>query len=211
MDPEERAREGVFLAFQYPVEIPGVTNTYFLQGRAQRHPQAPRPDRSSTRMEFLELVKEKMKLLEMDDELPAAAPVNEGFSGGEKKRNEIFQMAVLEPKLAHPRRDRLRPRHRRAARSSPTASTRCAARTAPCSSSRTTSGCSNYIVPDFVHVLVGRPHRQDPAARSWRSSSRRRATTGSKAPRSARSRRDGRLGEPAYQTTWPAGLRLQPV
>ena len=80
--------------------------------------------------------------------------VNEGFSGGEKKRNEIFQMAVLEPKLADARRDRSGPRHRRAARSSPTASTRSAAPTARSSSSRTISGCSNYIVPDFVHVLT---------------------------------------------------------
>ncbi|GIW82654.1 MAG: ABC transporter ATP-binding protein [Gemmatales bacterium] len=98
MEPEERAREGVFLAFQYPVEIPGVSNTYFLKAALnaiRKHRGEPELDA----MEFLELVREKMKLLRMDEEL-LKRPVNEGFSGGEKKRNEIFQMAVLEPKLA---------------------------------------------------------------------------------------------------------------
>ena len=152
MDPEERAREGVFLAFQYPVEIPGVSNTYFLRAAVnaiRKHRGQPETRRrwssSSCQGEDRSSSTSTRDLLKR--------PVNEGFSGGEKKRNEIFQMAVLEPKLAHPRRDRLRPRHRRAARSSPTASTPCAARTGPSSSSRTTSGCSNYIVPDFVHVL----------------------------------------------------------
>jgi Fe-S cluster assembly ATP-binding protein len=98
MEPEERAREGVFLAFQYPVEIPGVNSTYFLKAalnEIRKHKGLPELDA----MEFLALVKQKMKLLELDENL-LKRPVNEGFSGGEKKRNEIFQMAVLDPKLA---------------------------------------------------------------------------------------------------------------
>jgi|SRR5581483_3556698 Fe-S cluster assembly ATP-binding protein len=98
MDPEERAREGVFLAFQYPVEIPGVNSTYFLKAalnEIRKHNGQAELDA----MEFLAVVKQKMKLLELDETLLKRA-VNEGFSGGEKKRNEIFQMAVLEPKLA---------------------------------------------------------------------------------------------------------------
>src|SRR6266850_222446 len=98
MDPEERAREGVFLAFQYPIEIPGVNSTYFLKSaynEIRKHKGQPELDA----MEFLELVKKKMKLLELNEDLLRRS-VNEGFSGGEKKRNEIFQMAVLEPRLA---------------------------------------------------------------------------------------------------------------
>lgn len=98
MDPEERAREGLFLAFQYPVEIPGVNSTYFLKAalnEIRKHRGLPELDA----MEFLTLVKEKMKLLELNEDL-LKRPVNAGFSGGEKKRNEVFQMAVLEPKLA---------------------------------------------------------------------------------------------------------------
>jgi Fe-S cluster assembly ATP-binding protein len=98
LDPEERAREGLFLAFQYPVEIPGVNSTYFLKAalnEIRKHKGQPELDA----MEFLALVKQKMKLLELPEDL-LKRPVNEGFSGGEKKRNEIFQMAVLEPKLA---------------------------------------------------------------------------------------------------------------
>ena len=95
--PEERAREGVFLAFQYPVEIPGVANTYFLRAalNAQRK---HRGEREIEAGEFLKLVKEKAAMLKMDTSL-LSRPVNEGFSGGEKKRNEIFHMAVLEPIL----------------------------------------------------------------------------------------------------------------
>ena len=98
LDPEERAREGVFLAFQYPVEIPGVNSTYFLKAalnEQRKHRGLPELDA----MEFLGLVKEKMKVLELREDFLKRA-VNEGFSGGEKKRNEIFQMAVLEPRLA---------------------------------------------------------------------------------------------------------------
>src|SRR5947207_1226942 len=98
MEPEERAREGLFLAFQYPVEIPGVNSTYFLKAalnELRKHHGLPELDA----MEFLALVKEKMKVLELREDFLKRA-VNEGFSGGEKKRNEIFQMAVLEPKLA---------------------------------------------------------------------------------------------------------------
>ncbi|HTL17598.1 MAG TPA: Fe-S cluster assembly ATPase SufC [Patescibacteria group bacterium] len=98
LDPEERAREGLFLAFQYPVEIPGVNSTYFLKSalnEIRKHNGQPELDA----MEFLTLVREKMKVLELNEDLLRRS-VNEGFSGGEKKRNEIFQMAVLEPKLA---------------------------------------------------------------------------------------------------------------
>ncbi|MBI1909133.1 MAG: Fe-S cluster assembly ATPase SufC [Deltaproteobacteria bacterium] len=98
MVPEERAREGIFLAFQYPVEIPGVGNTYFLKA-ALNAVRQHRGQGELDAMEFLTLVKEKIKLVNMDEGL-LKRPVNEGFSGGEKKRNEIFHMLVLEPKLA---------------------------------------------------------------------------------------------------------------
>jgi Fe-S cluster assembly ATP-binding protein len=98
MDIEDRAKEGLFLAFQYPVEIPGVNSTYFLKAAYnEKRKHAGQPELDA--MEFLTLVKEKMKILELDESL-LKRPVNEGFSGGEKKRNEIFQMAVLEPALA---------------------------------------------------------------------------------------------------------------
>jgi Fe-S cluster assembly ATP-binding protein len=98
LEPEERAAAGVFLAFQYPVEIPGVNNTYFLRAalNAQRK---RRGEAELDSMQFLKLVREKMAVLHVKDELLHRA-VNEGFSGGEKKRNEIFQMALLEPRLA---------------------------------------------------------------------------------------------------------------
>jgi len=98
MSPEDRAREGIFMAFQYPVEIPGVSNLYFLKAALnaiRKHQGLAELDA----MDFLGLVKEKMALMEMDETLLNRA-VNTGFSGGEKKRNEIFQMAVLEPRLA---------------------------------------------------------------------------------------------------------------
>ncbi len=98
MSPEERARAGVFLAFQYPVEIPGVSNLYFLRA-ALNTVRKEQGLEELDAMDFLALVREKMKILQMDESL-MNRPVNEGFSGGEKKRNEIFQMAVLEPKLA---------------------------------------------------------------------------------------------------------------
>jgi Fe-S cluster assembly ATP-binding protein len=98
MEPEERAREGVFLAFQYPVEIPGVNTMYFLKAALNEQRKA-RGEVELDAVEFLKLVKERMKVLELDQSL-LNRPVNEGFSGGEKKRNEIFQMALLEPKLA---------------------------------------------------------------------------------------------------------------
>jgi Fe-S cluster assembly ATP-binding protein len=98
LDPDERAREGVFMAFQYPVEIAGVNNAYFLKAalnaKRKHHGQL-----ELDAMEFMALVKEKSKLLDIDQSMLSRA-VNEGFSGGEKKRNEIFQMALLEPKLA---------------------------------------------------------------------------------------------------------------
>ena len=98
LEPEQRAAAGVFLAFQYPVEIPGVNNTYFLRTalNAQRR---QRGETELDSMQFLKLVREKLAVLHLKDELLHRA-VNEGFSGGEKKRNEIFQMALLEPRLA---------------------------------------------------------------------------------------------------------------
>ena len=98
MDPEERAREGVFMAFQYPVEIPGVNNAYFLKA-ALNAIRKHRGQEELDAIEFIALVREKSALLDVDPSM-ATRSVNEGFSGGEKKRNEIFQMAVLEPKLA---------------------------------------------------------------------------------------------------------------
>jgi len=98
MEPEERAREGVFLAFQYPVEIRGITNAYFLRSALN----AVRKHRGLEELDpidFLAVLEEKTKVIELDEEL-INRPVNDGFSGGEKKRNEILQMAVLEPKLA---------------------------------------------------------------------------------------------------------------
>jgi Fe-S cluster assembly ATP-binding protein len=98
MAPEERANEGVFMAFQYPVEIPGINNTYFLKAAynaGRKHRGEPELDA----VEFMQLARAKAKLLELDPTMLTRS-VNEGFSGGEKKRNEIFQMAVLEPKLA---------------------------------------------------------------------------------------------------------------
>ncbi len=98
MEPEDRAREGIFLAFQYPVEIPGVNNAYLLKAalnEVRKHRGEPELDA----MDFMALVKERMQVLHIDQDL-LKRPVNEGFSGGEKKRNEIFQMAVLEPRLA---------------------------------------------------------------------------------------------------------------
>ncbi len=98
MEPEDRAREGVFMAFQYPVEIPGINNSYFLKA-ALNALRKHRGEEELDAVEFMALIKEKSKILEMDQSMMKRS-VNEGFSGGEKKRNEIFHMAVLEPTLA---------------------------------------------------------------------------------------------------------------
>jgi Fe-S cluster assembly ATP-binding protein len=152
MPPEERAREGIFLAFQYPVEIPGVSNTYFLRAAlnaGRKHHGLEELDA----MDFLTMVRGKMKLLDMDESLMSRS-VNEGFSGGEKKRNEIFQMAVLEPKLAILDEtdsgldiDALK-----------TVANGVNALRAPNRSIIVVTHYQrllNYIVPDFVHVLSG--------------------------------------------------------
>src|SRR5699024_11259256 len=97
MEPEERARAGVFMALQYPVEIPGVNNTYFLRTALNAQRKARGEEELDSRR-FLQLVREKLKVMKLSNDLLQRA-VNEGFSGGEKKRNEIFQMALLEPKL----------------------------------------------------------------------------------------------------------------
>ncbi len=98
LSPEERARAGIFLAFQYPVEIPGIANNYFLRASLNAL-RAARGEDELDAFDFLEIMREKMKLVEMDEKFMSRS-VNEGFSGGEKKRNEILQMAILEPKLA---------------------------------------------------------------------------------------------------------------
>ena len=98
LDAEERAREGMFLAFQYPVEIPGVSNTYFLRA-AMNAIRTHRGEPEIDAIDFLQLVRDRMRLVKLDEQL-LKRPVNDGFSGGEKKRNEVFQMAVLEPTLA---------------------------------------------------------------------------------------------------------------
>jgi Fe-S cluster assembly ATP-binding protein len=98
LDPEERAREGFFMAFQYPVEIPGVNNAYFLKA-AVNALRKHRGEQELDAIDFMQLVNERLQLMHMDQDL-LKRPVNEGFSGGEKKRNEIFQMLVLQPKLA---------------------------------------------------------------------------------------------------------------
>jgi Fe-S cluster assembly ATP-binding protein len=98
MDPDERARDGVFMAFQYPVEIPGVNNAYFLKAALNAKRKQQGLDELDA-MDFMKVVKEKLKVLHIDDSMLQRS-VNEGFSGGEKKRNEIFHMAVLEPTLA---------------------------------------------------------------------------------------------------------------
>lgn len=98
LDPEVRAQKGIFLAFQYPVEIPGVSNTYFLKA-ALNSVRAARGEKELDAVEFLKLVRERVKIVDLDESL-MKRPVNDGFSGGEKKRNEIFHMSVLEPKLA---------------------------------------------------------------------------------------------------------------
>ena len=112
LEPEERAAAGVFLAFQYPVEIPGVNNTYFLRTALNAQRKA-RGETELDSMQFLKLVREKLAVLHLKDELLHRG-VNEGFCGGEKKRNEIFQLAVLEPKLAILDETDSRPGHRRA-------------------------------------------------------------------------------------------------
>jgi Fe-S cluster assembly ATP-binding protein len=152
LEPEERAREGLFLAFQYPVEIPGVNNAYLLKAalnEVRKHRGEPVLDA----MDFMVLARERMKLLEMDDSL-MNRPVNEGFSGGEKKRNEIFQMAVLEPSLAILDEtdsgldiDALK-----------TVSAGVNAMRSPERAMVVVTHYQrllNYIVPDFVHVLSG--------------------------------------------------------
>ena len=152
MSPEIRAREGIFLAFQYPVEIPGVSNTYFLRA-ALNAVRKHRGLEELDAMDFLTMVRSKMKLLEMDESLMSRS-VNEGFSGGEKKRNEIFQMAVLEPKLSILDEtdsgldiDALR-----------VVATGVNALRAPDRATIVVTHYQrllDYIVPDFVHVLSG--------------------------------------------------------
>ena len=158
MEPEERAQAGIFLAFQYPVEIPGVSNAYFLRA-AYNEIRKARGEEEVDPLEFADLMEEKLELVDMDAAMLTRS-VNTGFSGGEKKRNEILQMAVLEPKLAHPRRDRLGPRHRRAAHRR---RRRERAHARPDNATIVVTHYQrllNYIVPDFVHVLARRPHRE---------------------------------------------------
>ncbi len=152
MAPEVRAQNGVFLAFQYPVEIPGVTNAYFLRAAYNQIRQAKGIDEVDP-MEFLDLVEEKLKLVEMDPSMMNRS-VNAGFSGGEKKRNEILQMAVLEPRLAilDETDSGLDIDALRIVASGVNALRR------PDSATIVVTHYQrllNYIVPDFVHVLAG--------------------------------------------------------
>ena len=153
MDPEERAREGVFLAFQYPVEIPGVSNTYFLQGRAQRRSASIAASRSSTPMDFLKLVREKMKLLDMDEAL-LNAPGQRGLLRRREEAQRDLPDGGARAEAGDSRRDRFRPRHRRAEGRRATASTRCAAPDRAIIVITHYQRLLNYIVPDFVHVLT---------------------------------------------------------
>jgi Fe-S cluster assembly ATP-binding protein len=151
MDPDERAREGLFMAFQYPVEITGVNNAYFLKA-ALNAKRAHQGQLELDAVEFMQFIREKARLLDIDQAMLGRS-VNEGFSGGEKKRNEIFQMAVLEPRLAILDEtdsgldiDALK-----------TVSTGVNALRAPDRSMIVVTHYQrllNYIVPDFVHVLV---------------------------------------------------------
>ena len=152
LEPEERAREGLFLAFQYPVEIPGVNNAYLLKA-ALNEIRKHRGESELDAMDFMTLVKERMKVLDIDTGL-LNRPVNDGFSGGEKKRNEIFQMVVLEPKLAIMDEtdsgldiDALKVVSKGVN----------TLRSPDCSTIVVThyQRMLNYIVPDFVHVLSG--------------------------------------------------------
>ena len=119
MKPEDRAHEGLFLSFQYPVEIPGVSMTNFLKAAVNEKRKAKGlPEMKAS--ESIKLVNEKRKIVELDSKFTRRS-VNEGFSGGEKKRNEIFQMAMLEPSACHPRRNRLRSRTPTPCASSPKA------------------------------------------------------------------------------------------
>src|SRR5207253_9237671 len=151
MKPEEAACEGLFMAFQYPVEIPGISNAYFLRA-ALNAIRKFHGEEELDAMDFLPLLKEKMRLLEMDERF-LSRPVNEGFSGGEKKRNEIVQMAVLEPKMAILDEtdsgldiDALKI----VAKGVNTMRSRDRAMLVVTHYQR----LLNYIVPDFVHVLV---------------------------------------------------------
>ena len=152
MEPEERAREGVFLAFQYPVEIPGVNNAYLLKA-ALNEVRKHRGESELDAMDFMAFVKERMNILEIDQSL-MNRPVNEGFSGGEKKRNEIFQMAVLEPKLAiMDETDSGRDIDALRIVSNGVNAMRNAERATVVVTHY--QRLLNYIVPDFVHVLSG--------------------------------------------------------
>jgi len=152
MAPEVRAQKGVFLAFQYPVEIPGVTNAYFLRAAYNQIRQAQGIDEVDP-MEFLDLVEEKLKLVEMDPSMMNRS-VNAGFSGGEKKRNEILQMAVLEPTLAilDETDSGLDIDALRIVASGVNALRRPDRATIVVTHYQR---LLNYIVPDFVHVLAG--------------------------------------------------------
>ena len=151
MSPEERAREGHVLAFQYPVEIPGVSNTYFSRRRSTRSASTAELQRTG-RHGIPRAGQGKAKLLRHGPTL-FKRPVNEGFSGGEKKRNEIFQMAVLEPNWPSSTKPIPAWTSTRC-ESSPTASSIAQPRTGPCLLVTHYQRCLNYIVPDFVHVLV---------------------------------------------------------
>ncbi len=200
--PEERARAGVFLAFQYPIEIPGVNNAYLLKAALNAQRQA-RGEQPIDAFEFMKLIKNKMELMQIPKDFLNRS-VNQGFSGGEKKRNEVLQMLLLEPRLAVLDEtdsgldvDALQGRRARA-------STACAARTARCCSSRTTSGCSSSSCRTACTCWPagGSCSR---AAPSSRASSTRAATTGC---RRRRRGRDGHDAQAALRAPGAAPTRL---
>ena len=146
LKPEERARAGLFLGFQYPVEIPGVSQQRCSCGSPTTRCRAQRGKDELDPLEFDDFVREKMKLLDMDPDFLDRS-VNEGFSGGEKKRNEILQMALLEPHARDSRRNRFRARHRRVARRRRRRQSALRTKTTRSCWSRTTSGCSITSCP----------------------------------------------------------------
>ena len=174
MPVDVRAAEGIFLGFQYPVEIPGVSITNFMRTAVneQRKYRGLDPLSGS---EFMRLMEEKKKVVEMTTNL-ANRSVNEGFSGGEKKKNEIFQMAMLDPPLPSSTRPTPASTSMPSA-SSPPVSTSCAAPTMPPSSSPTTSDCSTTSCPTSC-MCSTKAALSKPVPKNWPSSSRRKATSG---------------------------------
>ena len=177
LEPEERACEGVFMAFQYPVEIAGINNAYFLKAALQRRAQAPR--RAGARRRRVHAARPREGQAARDGSVDAEPLGQRRVLGRREEAQRDLPDGRARAAAGDSRRDRLGPRHRRAEDRRRTASTRCASPERAMLVVTHYQRLLNYIVPDFVHVLTRRPHRRDRAARSWRSSSRTRATAGS--------------------------------